>query len=109
MSQTIQVITCWKCGKANPPKINSNGELINPEKCRNPNCRNLLDRNKVIEGIRKRMINLSPHPNYDFGLLNKKKPKPKKVYFFCPKCELFFDAQSGLDAHNKRRHACKDT
>lgn len=106
MSQ-IQLLKCVKCGKVNTPKITDLGDFVIPEKCRNPGCRNILDRQRVESGIQKRMQYLQPHPNYNFGLINKKQKekKQKKIYYFCRKCELFFDDNISLGRHNQRRHS----
>ena len=101
----IQVRVCVKCGWPNPPKITLEGRIEQPDKCRNRDCRMMLDRQRVYENILVRTRNLSPHPNYDFGLVNKKKKKIKvRPYFFCRKCEMFFANSAGLAAHEMRRH-----
>jgi hypothetical protein len=104
---TIEVIECPKCGKKNPPIISDDGSVIPRQRCIAGSCRAILDMNRKRKSKEKKLQNLlyltKPIIQKTVEQLVPKPEKPR--YYFCSICELFFDNNVGLAAHNKRRHS----
>lgn len=103
---TVEIIECWKCGKKNAPVFNDDGSVTPKEKCTNKACRAYLDQARRRKAKIKKMQNLL-HVSEDVIKETVKEliPKPEKPkFYFCSICELFFENQLGLEAHNRRRH-----